>query len=636
MGRGDWALPGPFLAPDFYHKSIMPIAVDFETYYSKEYSVRELGAWAYANHPEFDPYMISVSDGSETWAGHPSNFCWSALEGEELISHNAAFDRTVYQAMVKRGLAPVVNYKSWECSANLAAFLAGAEARDLKSACEILLGVAVEKDMRNWMKGRTWASVLSSDPDRARRMLEYAKQDAVRCHQIWVSQLQYWPALERQIAKLTMDCTSYGVAVDVDRLNRYLTVVEERKWDLEKLLPWVADGEKAGSATALCELCRKEKIPAPPLKKDDAEAFEVWQATYRDQFDWVAAASDWRKVGKMLSFLKTVQSRLRDEGDCFSVETPLKYFGAHTGRWSGDSLNFQNMRRAPLMIGDIPIDVRGLFIPRPGHRLLVADYSQIEPRVLAWLTGDTAMLDLVRSGFAVYEAHARATMGWAGGVLKEENPALYSLAKARVLGLGYGCGWEKFITLAYVMAGLRLDKDTSQKTVTAFRESNPKITKLWRKLDDLIEESLKNKEHLELELPSGRSMHYLNVHKAKVVRNKLVENEAVGTAEGIPTHDRRQKWSHFATYGGRRRTIYGALLAENITQATARDVFAETLIALNGAGLPTPFHTHDEFVIDMPEGADEHDAMNILKKCPDWLTGCPIAVDAKFLERYTK
>lgn len=610
------------------------IALDTETFYSKEYSVKDLGAWAYANHPEFDCYMISVSDGEETWAGHPSNFCWSSLEGATIVSHNAAFDRTVYDAMVKRGLAPRVNYKSWECSANMAAFLAGAEARDLKSACEILLGVAVEKDMRNWMKGRTWESVLRSDPGRAVRMLEYAKQDALRCWQIWTSMLPYWPAQEREIAKLTMDCTSYGVAVDTDRLNKYLTIVEERKWDLEKLLPWVANGEKAGSATALCELCRKEKIPAPPLKKDDAEAFEVWQDTYRDRFAWVAAASDWRKVGKMLSFLKTVQARLRDEGDCYSVETPLKYFGAHTGRWSGDSLNFQNMRKEPLMIGDIPIDVRGLFIPRPGHRLLVADYSQIEPRVLAWLCGDTKMLDLVRSGFAVYEAHARATMGWTGGVLKKENKELYALAKARVLGLGYGCGWEKFITVAYAMAGLRLDKETSQKTVADFRESNPKITALWARLDGMIQKSMH--DHLELELPSGRSMHYLNVHRGPVVRNKIVENEAVGTAEGVPTHERRVKWSHFATYGGRRRTIYGALLTENITQATARDVFAETLISLNGAGLRTPFHTHDEFVIDMPDGADEHDALSILKKCPDWLQGCPIEVEASFLERYAK
>ena len=82
-------------------------------------------------------------------------------------------------------------------------------------------------------------------------------------------------------------------------------------------------------------------------------------------------------------------------------------------------------------------------VPRPGKEFIICDLSQIEPRVLAWLCGDTVLLDQLANGVPLYEAHARATMGWTGGNLKKENAELYSLAKARVLGLGYGCGAAK-------------------------------------------------------------------------------------------------------------------------------------------------------------------------------------------------
>ena len=223
-------------------------------------------------------------------------------------------------------------------------------------------------------------------------------------------------------------------------------------------------------------------------------------------------------------------------------------------------------------------------------------------------------------------------MGWIGGVLKEENKELYKLAKARVLGLGYGCGWEKFIVVAFAMAGLRLSKRESQRIVADFRESNPKITALWRKLDGLIRDS--KGEHMDIVLPSGRELHYLNVRSKVQIKNKIYEGEG---EMDIPEHERRFKTNYVADYGGRSgRPVYGALLTENMTQATAREVFADTLLALNDAGLRTPFHTHDEFVIDMPSDTKDEDVLEILRKCPPWIEGCPIEVEASRMERYAK
>src|SRR6188768_1447184 len=112
----------------------MAIAVDFETYYDGDgCSVKSLGNWAYARHPDWEAYMISVCDGSQTWVGHPDKLNWESLKGETLVSHNAFFDRSVYRRLVELGKAPpdLGLDKDWHCSSNLGAYLCGS-ARSLK------------------------------------------------------------------------------------------------------------------------------------------------------------------------------------------------------------------------------------------------------------------------------------------------------------------------------------------------------------------------------------------------------------------------------------------------------------------------------------------------------------------------
>src|SRR5688572_11294764 len=101
------------------------ISFDTETFFSKKlkYSVKTMIAEQYAKHELFDCYQISVCDGTTSWAGHPKNFNWSALDGRILVSHNAYFDRNIYQELVRRGLAPKLNIPAWHCTSNLTAYL---------------------------------------------------------------------------------------------------------------------------------------------------------------------------------------------------------------------------------------------------------------------------------------------------------------------------------------------------------------------------------------------------------------------------------------------------------------------------------------------------------------------------------
>lgn len=659
------------------------IAFDTETYYSKKegYGISELGAWRYCDDPRFDCYMISVSDGQETWAGHPRDFNWNSLEGADLVSHNKGFDATVVEAMVRKGMAPSVNFKSWECSANMSAFLCNR--RSLKDAASFLLGKTLSKETRDYANGRTWDQIIKDG--RAEEMLTYARSDALTCWQLYAKYGGLWPARERALSNLTIHQGMRGIQVDVPLLAEYLKTAQEMLFAAEATLPWVKEGKSPTSPKAVAEHCRLAGIPCPPVKShyQDGEArFAEWEAAYAPKHPWIVNVSNWRMINKFLASLNTIRERLEDTG---IFHFGLKYFGAHTGRWSGDAgFNMQNLRKDPLYrdengflitdaarlkeIGNSKVlpsyvtavlDIRKLFIPRRGRKMIVSDLSQIEPRVLAWLVGDEKMLALMRAGRSPYQAHAEATMNWTRGDMKAlikggdgEAKELYALAKARVLGLGYGCGWKKFITVAQVMAGLDITVNdpewetvadqhgqpmqisgygaNSRKIVADYRAQNPLIASrdkyspgIWKKLDDAFKAS--EGGTFEVTLPSGRVMTYPQVRRE--VRS--VPDEETGKPI--------RKWVWTAMIGDRRFPLYGGLFTENAVQAISRDVFGEHCLELqNTSGMDTLFTAHDEAIVEADEGIEAKDVQHIMSKTPEWIPGLPLDAEAKEVKHYVK
>jgi DNA polymerase len=217
----------------------------------------------------------------------------------------------------------------------------------------------------------------------------------------------------------------------------------------------------------------------------------------------------------------------------------------------------------------------------------------------------------------LYEAHARETMGWSGGSLKKEDPKLYALAKARVLGLGYGCSAGRFAKVAKNLAGLELSPEECRQTVKDFRKRNPRITGLWRRFDQAIAEAARTDKHFEMELPSGRTVHYCDVGYDPAGR----------------------KYSACTERGGEREGIYGAKLVENLVQGTAREVFADILLRLRDAGIEIVFHVHDEVICHAPEARAEEvrsEIERIMNTPPAWMKALPLAVESAISGRYTK
>jgi hypothetical protein len=665
----------------------MATAVDFETFFSKKlkYGLKQMIAEQYCRHDLFDCYLLSVSDGTACWAGHPKDFNWASLDGQVLLSHNRYFDSTVFNELVRRGLAPKLNIPAWHCTANLTSYICNR--RDLKGSVEYLFKASVSKDYRTVADGKHWPYDYSADE--IAQVIEAGRADAHWCWRLWDTYGPQWPEMERRLSDLTIRQGMRGVQINTDLLEDYIIWSHEMRCNIEREIPWMkgaADGDaeaendwegfktKPTSTKCIAEQCRRSRIPCPPVKSDDEEGYEEWETQFAKDHKWIYAVSAWRSCQKLYTTFLTIRERLRPDG---TLPFALKYFGGHTGRWSGDAkVNFQNMRKKPALMnehgmlevnekrisaalkqhseeGTWPdwvrhaIDFRALVIPRPGSKMIISDLSQIEPRVLAWLGNNTALLKLIREGYGVYEAFARTSMGYTGPRFDKafKQTDYYKMLKIQVLGLGYGAGWEKFINIAWNEGGIDLtEKDpewleeddpfstgtrkvsgfghTSKGIVNNFRESSPRITELWKKLDSKLKASVS--DNLDLFLPSNRRMRYEAVKcERRIVRDKKT---------GKPSY----KDEYTADVGGKRRTFYGGKLTENLVQATARDVFGEQLLRLEDLGWTSLFTVHDEVILEVDSSVTAKDVEREMSFCPEWISGLPVAAEAQEVTHYQK
>ena len=404
-------------------------AIDFETVYSKDVSLTTMGTWHYLRHPECDIYMASVVGPGIEWVGRPEEFDWARIDGHRWVAHNYAFDGVVIGRLRELGVIQSdVQPAEWNCTANLSVYHSGP--RNLAGAAKQLLGLSLDKGMRNWMKGRTWGDAVAMN--KADALMRYALQDSVACYQLWEKWSPEWPEFEQWLSKHTIEMGWRGVYVNEDLLEEGIRKLKQIKWQAEQGLPWFQGDNPKMSAVLFAKACREAGVEPPASTSEDDPRCAEWEDKYGDRIPWVKHMRNWRKANVVLKKMQTMHKRLRPDG---TVPFGLLYGGAHTLRWSGEGgLNLQNNNRDPLLwtgeefitpkeakkLGIEPkvkVDVREVITPPPGKKFIISDLSQIEPRVLAWLCKDWEFLKLCASGMSPYEAHARLFMNWAAGYL---------------------------------------------------------------------------------------------------------------------------------------------------------------------------------------------------------------------------
>lgn len=611
-------------------------AVDYETYYDKEYSLRTMSTWSYVfDEDKFDAYLVAITDGKGIkYVGHPSKFDWSLLKGYTLVAHNVGFDGLVTKRLIQDGIIPVfIGDCEWVDTADLISYLHCK--RSLKDGVQQFLGIDMSKAVRDQMKGKTHAQAIAAGMEE--ELLKYGGMDADYCLQLWHKLQHLWPEAERRISKENRESGWRGININEAALNhalRGMGKAEFNGWSTDEkfvgidiqtfnalqAIPWVKDGEKPLSPHAIRAAGHKAGIGAPSSFGQDNPEFMVWEDVNAEKFPWVRAIRDFRRLNTVNKKLHNIENGVHD--GVFSYQ--CKYWGASTGRFSGGGdgggkFNVQNMYRGPIF----GVDVRKLFVPPAGHKFIVSDYAQVEARVLLWRAGDKSFLELLAKEGNLYQAYAKKRGLYKGNNLKKDDPNLYQHSKVGVLSCGYQCGWSRYRSVAETTYGLVMSKEQAQEAVYAYRAIFPLVPERWEHHKIGLEWSVNRKDPThEVALASGRDLVYYNP------RIKL------------ETSDGKKQIVASDTPGGNATRLYGGLITENEIQATCRDLLRDAWLAAVDAGYTVCLSVHDELVFVVPDAKANAETLADIKRimttCSPWLAGCPLDVESHVLEYYTK
>ena len=371
---------------------------------------------------------------------------------------------------------------------------------------------------------------------------------------------------------------------------------------------------------------------------------------------------DWPEVLRLLEIRKALgktstakySAMLRCVCEDGRIRGLTQFYGANrTGRWAGRLVQMQNLPQNKMPDRDLDVArqlvrdgrietfetlfdpaqalselIRTAFIPAPGHKFVVSDFSAIEARVLAWLANEEWRLEVFNTHGKIYEASAEQMFHLEPGSVKKGDP-MRTKGKIAELALGYGGSSGALKAMGALEMGLQ--EEELKPLVDSWRRANRQITQFWWNVDAAAERcarsgftsNLRNgirisKEGplMRLRLPSGRELSY--------VRPRI-------TCDGLTYEGQIQAggWGRIETYGPK--------LVENIVQATARDCLAESMRRLEAAGIPIVFHVHDEVICEVPlDGPGADDVAEIMGRPISWAEGLPLKADAYECEYYRK
>jgi DNA polymerase len=303
-----------------------------------------------------------------------------------------------------------------------------------------------------------------------------------------------------------------------------------------------------------------------------------------------------------------------------ALPIPLKYYGAHTGRWSGtDKVNFQNLpSRDPKKKA-----LKKAIVPPDGYMVINSDSSQIEARVLAWLAGQEDVVKQFANGEDVYSIFASNVYG---KTITKADPTERFVGKTCILGLGYGTGAMKLQhTLATSQpVSVKLDEEECKRIVGVYRDNNSSIIALWREADRMLETMIDRKIKVKIMfgeygcvfydndgiiLPNGFRIRYPNLRRVtKDEKTQIVYDSRKGEV-----------------------SIWGGAVVENVVQALARIVVGTQMCEINNK-YRVALTVHDAAVV-VADADDVDDAIefvtSVMSKAPDWAKGLPVACEAK-------
>lgn len=691
------------------------------------------GMYAYAEHPTTDVWVVCWSIGdSPVQVWYPGQQCPFAIRQHvrkawPVYAHNAMFEYNIWLQILtpRHGWPEPPPHDAWHCTAAMAAAMA--LPRDLARAC-IALGLDTQKDMagrrlmlqmarpRRYENGLpVWWNV----PEKLARLTAYCKADVLAEKGV-AARVRPLRPLERKVWLLDCLINARGIAIDRVALSHALDISRRVMGRFNDELCRLTRNQVTSFSQAerLKDWLREQGVDTDSIDKANMRAIlnrDIPPAARKVlELRQEAAKSS---TAKLTAFLERCcrDGRIREN---------LMYHGASTGRWAGKGVQPQNLpdpnrvgisqstidtafelleMRDPdlleMVCGSVMTVlsclIRGIIVAREGHKLVSADFANIEGRVLAWLAGDTKKL----AAFAAFDAgtgpdlYKVAASGIYNVPIATVDKLQRTVGKTAELACGYQGGVNAFHSMAkgynvdmavaypglwerqdedsrasleerydaYVKAGrkdeLQLNPDTdgldsvlsrevwmaSEITKQLWRAANPKIAAVWPQLEDAALEAVRERGKIvsacagKVRFRVHNNILWLQLPSGRCLAYMDPKELPVKTPWGAMKQSVTFMGVHPKTKQWTRQKSYGGLWSENITQAIARDLLAEAMIRVEESGYPVVLSVHDELVSEVPENfgsVEEYQA--IMTALPPWAHGCPVVAEGWEDKRYRK
>jgi DNA polymerase len=614
------------------------VTVDFETYYAKGFSLKNLTTEEYIRGAQFQVIGagVKIDDGETTW--HTGDDLKQKLESIDwdnsmLLCHNTMFDGAILNWIF--GIVPA----RYLDTLSMARAVHGVDAGGSLAKLAIRYNIGEKGDEVVKAEGKRLEDFNAED---LAKYGEYCRNDVDLTYTLFNILVAEFPFSELQLIDMTlrMFITPTLEVDDALLLERLEEVREEKSQLLAALMTKLnCDTEecvrkKLSSNKQFAELLQELGITVP-MKKSPTTGKDTYALAKNDE-GFIALTEHEDPFIQQLCAVRlgtksTIEeSRIerfisvggRNKG---KLPIPLKYSGAHTGRWAGsDKVNFQNLPSRDKKKKAL----KNAVIPPEGHVVINCDSSQIEARVLAWWAGQDDIVEVFARGDDVYSVFASKVYN---RPISKKDPVERFVGKTCVLGLGYGTGWAKLQhTLKTTPPGADLTEEECRNLVNIYREVNDKIIELWHECDDVLGDLA--------DWPRGKQPYFLGNHKCVLVTPKGIRlpNGLYITYPQLrwDTSEAKSRYVYKSRKGD--VSIWGGSVVENVVQALARIIVGEQMIKITDV-YPVVLTVHDAaVVVTKKELADEtlNQIMSIMSEPPEWATGLPVACEGHYGNSY--
>lgn len=658
--------------------------IDFET--RSTVDLKKSGVYRYAEDPTTEILCMSwcVGDeGVQSWAPgepDPAPLLDHITAGGVVTAHNAGFERAIWNAKTPNWW-PRLAIEQQDCTmarAVVSALPAGLD----QLGTALKLSVQKDKDghrlMMQMCKPRRFEGdtpIWWEDAERVERLRAYCDRDVeteVKADAV----LSPLTESERRVWRLDQTINDRGVGIDKASVERAIEVVAEAQKRADERMWWLTDGDvrKCGEVARIVAWLNARGVPCESVAKGEIEEIVLSSQIMGDD-----TAEEVIRLRRAASRASTAKYKAMLASVCRDgrVRGSLAYHAAGTGRWAGRLIQPQNLPRIDaekelsdilrivellaenvgraetcdrieLLVGPamewLSKCLRAMLIAGPGKKFVSGDFSNIEGRTNAWVSGEAWKLQAFRdydagTGPDLYRlAYAKSFGVDIDAVTKPER----QIGKTMELALGFQGGAGAFITMGANM-GVHVSEERANELKVAWRDAHPKIVQSWWDLQNAAIEAvsapgvvvtcLNDKVRyvaangfLYCKLPSGRILSY--------AAPKLVWKE---TPFGSPRIQIEYMGVDSLTKRWQPQSLYGGVQSNNVVQGTARDLMVEAMFRVEDAGYPLVLTVHDELLSEVDErfgSADEY--QSLMSQLPEWASGLPVATAAWEDKRYVK